>query len=47
MDKKRVITLYRVSTVGQVDKNDIPMQKQCCREFIDCRSDWELVKEIF
>lgn len=27
MDKKRVITLYRVSTVGQVDKNDIPMQK--------------------
>lgn len=47
MDKKRVITLYRVSTVGQVDKNDIPMQKQCCREFIDCQSDWELVKEIF
>lgn len=47
MDKKRVLTLYRVSTVGQVEKNDIPMQKQCCREFIDCRSDWELVKEVF
>ena len=47
MDKKRVITLYRVSTVGQVDKNDIPMQKQCCREFIECRSDWELVKEVY
>ena len=46
-NKKRVIALYRVSTVGQVDKNDIPMQKQCCREFIDCRSDWELVKEVF
>lgn len=46
-NKKRVITLYRVSTIGQVDKNDIPMQKQCCREFIDCRSDWELVKEVF
>lgn len=47
MDKKRVITLYRVSTVGQVDKNDIPMQKQCCREFIDCHSDWELIKEVY
>ena len=46
-NKKRVITLYRVSTIGQVDKNDIPMQKQCCREFIDCQSDWELVKEVF
>lgn len=47
MDKKRVITLYRVSTVGQVDKNDIPMQKQCCREFIDCHNDWELTKEVY
>ena len=46
-NKKRVITLYRVSTVGQVEKNDIPMQKQCCREFIDCRSDWELFKEVY
>ena len=45
--KKRVISLYRVSTVGQVEKNDIPMQKQCCREFISCRSDWELVKEVY
>lgn len=29
----RVMALYRVSTKGQVDKNDIPMQKQSCREF--------------
>lgn len=46
-NKKRVITLYRVSTIGQVDKNDIPMQKQCCREFISCHSDWILVDEIY
>ena len=25
--KKRVVCLYRVSTVGQVEKDDIPMQK--------------------
>ena len=31
--KKRVVCLYRVSSVGQVDKDDIPMQKQYCREF--------------
>lgn len=26
--QKRVVCLYRVSTLGQVDKDDIPMQKQ-------------------
>ena len=30
---KRVYCLYRVSTLGQVEKDDIPMQKQRCREF--------------
>ncbi len=46
MSKKRVSTLYRVSTKKQVDKNedDIPMQKIACREFID-RQGWMLVKE--
>ena len=29
----RVYTLYRVSTVGQVDHDDIPMQRIACREF--------------
>lgn len=29
---KRVICLYRVSTLDQVEKNDIPMQQQCCHE---------------
>lgn len=46
MDKKRVYTLYRVSTKQQVDKNgnDIPMQRTSCREFIE-RQGWELGKE--
>ena len=43
--KKRVYCLYRVSTVGQVEKDDIPMQKQSCREFAE-RMGWEVVKEF-
>lgn len=43
--KKRVYCLYRVSTLGQVEKDDIPMQKQCCREFAE-RQGWEIIKEI-
>lgn len=45
--KKRVYCLYRVSTMKQVDKDkdDIPMQKQACEEFIAARSDWALYKE--
>ena len=39
--------LYRVSTVGQVDKvkNDIPMQKEECRDFA-ARHDWIIGKEF-
>lgn len=44
---KRVCCLYRVSTKGQVDKDDIPMQKTSCRAFIDTKEDWELRKEFF
>lgn len=44
-DKKRVATLYRVSTKGQMDGNDIPLQQRSCRGFIDSREDWILVKE--
>ena len=44
-NKKRVYTLYRVSTMGQVDKNDIPMQKQSCREFAQ-QNGWVIVKEF-
>ena len=44
---KRVYTLYRVSTLKQVDivKNDIPMQKISCHEFADRQGDWQIVKE--
>lgn len=43
--KKRVYCLYRVSTKGQVDKDDIPMQKIACREFIDTQN-WMLANEF-
>ncbi|RGB70026.1 recombinase family protein [Provencibacterium massiliense] len=43
--KKRVYCLYRVSTKGQVEKNDIPMQKECCRAFAQ-QNDWEIVREF-
>ena len=42
MVSKRVICLYRVSTLGQVEKDDIPMQKQACKEFCT-RQGWEIV----
>lgn len=44
--KKRVVCLYRVSTVGQVEKDDIPMQKQSCHEYCQRQPDWEIVKEF-
>ncbi|WP_156100174.1 recombinase family protein [Geobacillus kaustophilus] len=43
--KKRVATLYRVSTKGQLDGDDIPMQRNACRSFIEKQGNWELVKE--
>ncbi|MBR4457347.1 MAG: recombinase family protein [Clostridia bacterium] len=43
---KRVICLYRVSTVGQVDHDDIPMQRLACREYAASHPDWEIVDEI-
>lgn len=43
--KKRVYTLYRVSTLGQVEKDDIPMQKEACRNFAKAQG-WEIVKEF-
>ena len=44
---KRVYCLYRVSTTGQVEKDDIPMQKQFCREFVSCHPDWHIEKELY
>ena len=43
---KRVVTLYRVSTKGQVDKDDIPMQRIACREFAALHDDWQIVREV-
>lgn len=46
-NSKRVYCLYRVSTVGQVEKDDIPMQKQYCREFVSSHPDWHIEKELY
>jgi len=43
---KRVYCLYRVSTLGQVEKDDIPMQKTACRDFTATKSDWKIIKEF-
>ncbi|WP_312612169.1 recombinase family protein [Oscillibacter sp.] len=44
-EQKRVYCLYRVSTKGQVEKDDIPMQKQYCREFAEGQG-WTVIKEF-
>ncbi|MBD2871584.1 recombinase family protein [Paenibacillus arenilitoris] len=41
---KRAACFYRVSTKGQLDGDDIPMQKRACRDFVD-RMGWVVVKE--
>ena len=43
---KRVYTLYRVSTKGQVEKDDIPMQRQRCHEFAESMG-WEITREFY
>ena len=47
MNQKRVYCLYRVSTVGQVEQDDIPMQRQYCREFIERNPEWVLTNELY
>ena len=42
--RKRAVCLYRVSTLGQVEKDDIPMQRQACREFAEAQG-WDIVEE--
>ena len=44
---KRVYCLYRVSTIGQVEKDDIPMQKEFCREFVAGHPNWYIKKELY
>ena len=43
---QRVYCLYRVSTLGQVEKDDIPMQKEARREFVRQHPGWEIVREF-
>ncbi len=43
---KRVYALYRVSTKGQVDHDDIPMQKTACRNFAEKMEGWQICKEF-
>lgn len=43
---KTVYCLYRVSTKGQVEHDDIPMQKQACREFAEKQTGWMIKKEF-
>ena len=47
-NKKRVLCLYRVSTLKQVDKDkdDIPMQRQSCHDCIAAHPDWMFYREI-
>ena len=42
---KKVCCLYRVSTLKQVEKDDIPMQKQRCHEFA-AQMGWDIVREF-
>lgn len=46
---KRVYILYRVSTKKQVDvlKDDIPMQRIACHEFVEKQDNWVIAKEFY
>lgn len=45
--ERRVVSLYRVSKMEQVIAEDIPLQKNACREFINNQQGWKLVKEYY
>lgn len=44
-DAPRAALAYRVSTKGQVDHDDTPMQKIDCRKFAQ-KQGWRVVKEV-
>lgn len=44
---KRVYCLYRVSTKGQVEKDDIPMQRTACHEFAEKQEQWVITEEFY
>lgn len=41
----RVYCLYRVSTKGQVDHDDIPVQRKAAYDFVENRKGWQIVRE--
>ena len=44
---KRVWCLYRVSSKGQVDHDDIPMQRIACQEYAQTHPDWQIMNEVY
>lgn len=41
-EKKKIVrTLYRVSTTKQLDKDDIPMQRFACKNFLKDKEGWD------
>jgi len=42
---KKAYALYRVSTVGQLIKDDIPMQKEACQQYAKMQG-WQIEKEF-
>lgn len=45
--KKRVITLFRVSSKKQLKDEDIPVQQAACQRLIRQHSDWEVIDEKY
>ncbi|MCM3571383.1 recombinase family protein [Neobacillus mesonae] len=46
--KKRVWTLYRVSSKKQVNvDDDIPNQRKACHRFVESKTDWEITNELY
>ncbi|MGG1659589.1 recombinase family protein [Brevibacillus sp. NRS-1366] len=46
--KKRVWTLYRVSTKSQVDEGeDIALQRKSCQEYVHNKDNWEITREFY
>ena len=43
---KKAYCLYRVSSIGQVIKDDIPMQKEACHQYAEAQG-WQIAKEFF
>ncbi len=43
---KKTYCLYRVSSIGQVIKDDIPMQKEACHQYAEAQG-WQIEKEFF